>query len=134
HFRARLSDCHAGLELAPDEDRRVMGTIHPCWVVAAPHHRQPDICVLRRGHLRRHHADNVEILVVQSYRATKDSWVAVERVLPKTIADQNDGRSAHLVLVFTENATDFRWNSNHAEKISRHRSARNAFRITARDA
>jgi hypothetical protein len=30
-------DGHAGLELAPDENHRVMGTIHPRWIVTASH-------------------------------------------------------------------------------------------------
>ena len=71
---------------------------------------------------------------MQSYRATKNAWVPVEHSLPKAIADHNDWRSPHLVLVFIENATNFRGNANYAEKISRHRSARNALRVTVPDA
>ena len=47
HLGARLINIHSGFEFAPDVNHRVMRAIHPCRIVAAPHHRQPDICVLR---------------------------------------------------------------------------------------
>ena len=46
----------------------------------------------------------VEILIVQSDRATKDArGRALNASLPKPIADHNDGRRAYLILVLTEN-------------------------------
>jgi len=111
-----------------------MRTIHPGWIVAAPHHRQPDIAVLRRGNLRRHHADDGEILIVQINRAPDHTRIAIECVLPETIADHDYGRSAYFVFVSAESAANFRWQTDNVEKIPRDRSARHAFRLATGNA
>ena len=111
-----------------------MRPIHPCRIVAAPHYRKPRVAVLRRSHLRRHHADDGEILIVQIDRATNHTRIAIECALPETIADHDDWRRAHFIFVFAESAADFRRQANDIEKISSDRSARHPFRFATRNA
>ena len=117
HLRARLIDSHAGLELAPDVDHWVMGTIHPCRVVAAPHHRQPEIRVLRRHHLRWHYADDGEILIVQIDRPTDYLAIAIERTLPETIANHDNRGRADFIFVLAKSSAKLRRQPDDVEKI-----------------
>ena len=111
-----------------------MRPVEPRRVVASTHQRKPGVRILRRGHLRRHHADDGEILIVQVNRATDCVRIAIECALPKTIADHDDGWSADFVFVFAKCAAGLRRQPDDIEKIPCDRRARNALRFAAANA
>ena len=76
--------------------------LHPHRVIAASHHRQPDIRVLRRRHLPRHDADHGVTLVVQRNCLAEHSWIAIECALPKPIANDDNRRRANFIFIFAK--------------------------------
>ena len=64
---------------------------------------------------------------------SQNFWTAIERTLPKPVANDHNRQRADFVFVFAERPTDLRRQSDDVEKVSRDRSARNALRVASRN-
>jgi hypothetical protein len=70
---------------------------------------------------------------VQVNRATNYAAVAIECMLPETIANHDHWWRANLIFIFSESATEFRRQTDNIEKIPSDRSARHPFGFPTRN-
>ena len=93
--------------------------------------RKPDFRFTRRKHLRRHDTDDGVNFAGEIERPTEHRRIALEKSLPKLIADDGQSRTADAIFLFGENAAELRLEPDDLEKVRRHDRAGNLFRLAA---
>ena len=131
HLRTRRLNRDALLEPAPTEQTRMIATLHPPWSDTATLERKPNFSRTRRKHLRRHHSNDGVKFAGEIQRASEHGWIALEKSLPELIADHRKSRPTGAILLFRKDSPDLRFQSDHLEKIRRHQSPGNLFRLSA---
>ena len=127
-LRPRLIDSHAGFQAAPNKQHWVNRAVLPKRD-DPPGEGKPKISVLRRRHFRRHYPDHGETLIIELHRTTDHIAVAIERALPKPIADHDYRRATRLCFLIRESASQLRRDPNHLEKLFRDMGTGNSLRL-----
>jgi len=131
---AHLFQRDALLQPAPGEEHGMIGAVLPARIGASAHDREPGVDCMRRIHLARHNADNGGWLAVKIDHASNNLGIAVKGAVPKTIAENDQGRRARLIFIFSEGPANLRRQSDYVEEVRRYKRNRDSFRFAAGNA
>src|SRR6185369_7957232 len=81
--------------------------------------------------IRRHHADDCKLLIIESDRIANQIRLSAESTLPQSIAQHCDGRLAAFVIFRQERAPEKRIDAEYFEELRRRKLDRQLFRLTS---